>query len=295
TYYYKIADTLGLDPIAVMGKEFGLGAPTGIEVLAENSGIMPDEAYHDRVTPGGYARGMALNSAIGQGDDNVTPLQLAMLYATIANGGKVFRPQLVLRTERYDGERLESFAPALLRTVDMPPEHHKVVVDALSAVVNEAGGTAYSQRLKDIKVAGKTGTAQVARLGSVRLKTHQMDFWLRDHAWFASFAPAENPEIAVVVLNEHGGHGGSDAAPTAMAVIKKYFELKQADAAPPQALAATEASGAPDVRPVPGPSSGRPAGEPAPPPAPELPSGEAPAAGASPAGTADPAGFVGTP
>jgi penicillin-binding protein 2 len=100
-------------------------------------------------------------------------------------------------------------------------------------VVNEPGGTAFSKRLKDIKVAGKTGTAQVATLGAVRLKTHQMDFFQRDHAWFAGFAPAEDPEIAVVVINEHGGHGGSDAAPTAMAVIKKYFDLKKEDAANP--------------------------------------------------------------
>jgi penicillin-binding protein 2 len=96
--------------------------------------------------------------------------------------------------------------------------------------VNAPGGTAFRQRLPDVVVAGKTGTAQVARLGAVRLKTHQMDFFQRDHAWFAAFAPAEEPEIAVVVLNEHGGHGGSDAAPTARAVFQRYFELKQEDA-----------------------------------------------------------------
>jgi penicillin-binding protein 2 len=101
----------------------------------------------------------------------------------------------------------------------------------------EPGGTAYRSMvqsgLKDIMVAGKTGTAQVATLGTVRLKTHQMDFFQRDHAWFAGFAPANDPEIAVVVINEHGGHGGADAAPTAMAVIKKYFDLKKEDAANP--------------------------------------------------------------
>ncbi len=253
TYYYKVADTVGLDPIAQVGRELGLGAPTGIKVLAEDSGIMPDPAYHDRVTPGGYARGMALNSAIGQGDDTVTPLQVAMMYATIANGGKVFRPQLVLRNETYDGTPLETFRPALLRTIPLSPDHRQVVVDALSAVVNEPGGTAYGQRLKEIKVAGKTGTAQVSRLGKVRVKTAQMDYFLRDHAWFASFAPADKPEIAVVVLNEHGGHGGVDAAPTAMAVIKKYFELKKADAEPAAQVArmdpAMDPSQEPSVRP----------------------------------------------
>jgi penicillin-binding protein 2 len=174
-----------------------------------------------------------LNTAIGQGDDNATPLQLAMVYSTIANGGHVYQPQLVRRIERPDGTVAQEYSPKLLRKVALDPEHQRIMMEALSAVVNEPGGTAYSKRLKDIKVGGKTGTAQVAALGAVRLKTHQMDDWARDHAWFASFAPMEDPELTVVVLNEHGGHGGSDAAPTAMAVIQKYFDLKREDAMPP--------------------------------------------------------------
>jgi penicillin-binding protein 2 len=233
TWYYKVADTLGLDPIAEMGKALGLGSTTGIGVVAEVPGIMPSEDYHERLSAGGYTKGMALNSAIGQGDDNVTPLQLAMVYAAIANGGTLHKPQLVHRIEDLDGRVIEAFEPQVVRTVEMNAAHRKSIIDALVAVVNEPGGTAYSKRLKDIVVAGKTGTAQVATLGAVRLKTHQMEFFARDHAWFASFAPADNPEIAVVVLNEHGGHGGSDAAPTAMAVIQKYFDLKKQDATTP--------------------------------------------------------------
>jgi penicillin-binding protein 2 len=213
-----------------MGKALGLGSPTGIGVVAEVPGIMPSSEYHNRRTPGGYTKGMALNSAIGQGDDNVTPLQLAMMYAALANGGKVYQPQVVRRVESVDGKVVEESNPKLTRSLDIVPEHHKLVVDALSAVVNEPGGTAYSVRLKDIKVAGKTGTAQVARIGTVRVKKDNMDYFERDHAWFASFAPAEDPEIAVVVLNEHGGHGASDAAPAAMAIIHKHFELKAVDA-----------------------------------------------------------------
>lgn len=233
TWFYKVADTLGLDPIAEMGKALGLGAPTGIGVLAEVPGIMPSSEYHDKLSPGGYTKGMALNSAIGQGDDNLTPLQLAMVYAAVANGGTLYKPQLVERVEGLDGEVIQQFDPQVVRKVEIPEAHLKSVKEALTAVVNEPGGTAFRARLGDIKVAGKTGTAQVATLGAVRLKTHQMDFFQRDHAWFASFAPAEDPEIAVVVLNEHGGHGGSDAAPTAMAVFQKYFDLKKEDAAKP--------------------------------------------------------------
>jgi penicillin-binding protein 2 len=180
---------------------------------------------------------MALNSAIGQGDDNVTPLQLAMLYATIANGGTLYRPQLVRRVESQDGKVEQEFQPEVSGRIDIDPEHRRVVVDALVAVVNEPGGTAYRVRLPNIVIAGKTGTAQVAALGKIRLKKEQMSFFERDHAWFASFAPADKPEIAVVVLNEHGGHGGAEAAPTAAAVIRKYFELKAEDLAGPLQVA----------------------------------------------------------
>jgi penicillin-binding protein 2 len=241
TWFWKVADTIGLDPIAEMGRALGLGHHTGIGVLGEVPGIMPSSEYHDRLSPGGYTKGMALNSAVGQGDDNVTPLQLALVYAAIANGGTLYKPQLVHRVEDLDGRVIEEFEPQVVRTLEINPMHRKVIVDALVSVANEPGGTAnrarlqYQEGLKDILVAGKTGTAQVATLGAVRLKTHQMAYWERDHAWFASFAPADRPELAVVVLNEHGGHGGSDAAPTAMALFTKYFELKKLDAnSPPQ-------------------------------------------------------------
>ena len=228
-FFYRLGDVIGIDAIANMGKAFGLGSVTNLGVAAEVPGVMPDVAYHDRVTPGGYTKGMALNTAIGQGDVNVTPLQMAVLYAAIANGGHVFQPQLVERIETPEGQVLEQFAPKLVRDVPMTPEQRAVLVDALEAVINEPGGTAYGRGIPGIKVAGKTGTAQVARLGALRLKKDQISYWLRDHAWFAAFAPAEDPEIAVVVLNEHSGFGSSGAAPTAMAMIKKYFELKHID------------------------------------------------------------------
>ncbi len=251
SWFYKVADTLGLDPIADMGKALGLGTPTGINVLAEVPGIMPSSEYHNRVSQGGYTKGMALNSVMGQGDVNVTPLQLALVYATIANGGTLFKPQLVERVEGLDGEVVQKFEPEVVHTLEIPEAHRKAVMDSLVSVVNEPGGTAYRvfgslrAAMPELKVAGKTGTAQVAAIGAVRLKEHQMDFFQRDHAWFAGIAPADNPEIAVVVLNEHGGHGGSDAAPGGVAVIQKYFELKKLDAAnPAPAQGAPYAAGA---------------------------------------------------
>ena len=238
TWFYKVADTIGLDPIGEMGKALGLGSPTGIGVVAEVPGIMPTSTYHDKASPGGYTKGMALNSAIGQGDNNVTPLQLALVYAAIANGGTLYKPQLVQRLENLDGQLLEEFKPEVVRKVEIPEAHRKAVVEGLVKVAHEPGGTAFRARVagitdKDLIVAGQTGTAQVARLGTVRLKTHQMSYFERDHAWFAAFAPADKPELAIVVLNEHGGHGGSDAAPAGMAVIQKYFDLKKQDATAP--------------------------------------------------------------
>src|SRR5262249_11454903 len=157
--FYRIGDTIGIDPIAAMGREFGLGQPTNFSVAAEVPGVMPDTAFHDKFTPGGYQKGMALNTAIGQGDVNVTPLQLAMMYEALGTGN-LYQPQVVLRVEDTDGKITESFAPHLVRKIDITAEQHKLVVDALSAVVNEAGGTGGRARLKGpfsgITVAGKT-------------------------------------------------------------------------------------------------------------------------------------------
>jgi penicillin-binding protein 2 len=270
TWFYAAADRIGIEAIADMSRRFGLGQPTGLDMGFEVGGVVPDEAYHDRFTPGGYQKGFALNTAIGQGDNNVTPLQLAMVYATIANGGRLYRPQLVQRVETPTGELVQDFPPVAVRDVKLRPEHLQRVRDALDAVVNQPGGTAYSKRLKDVRVAGKTGTAQVIAMGEKRVRSEDLDFWSRDHAWFASFAPVEEPKIAVVVLNEHGGHGGSAAAPIAMQVIEAYFQNLAEDAGPtvqgtppaepPAAVPSSSPPPGPSLPPVPGTSAGHVAG-----------------------------------
>lgn len=228
-YFYHVADVLGIDAIAKVGRSLGLGSVTNLGVAAEVPGVMPDVEFHNKFTPGGYTKGLAINTAIGQGDVNVTPLQLAVVYAAIANGGNVLQPQIVRRVESAEGQVLEENQPKIVRKVDITPEQHAVLIDALKAVVNEPGGTGFRARLPDMTVAGKTGTAQVVRLGAVRLKKDQIDYLARDHAWFAAFAPADDPEIVVVVLNEHSGFGGASSAPMAGALIAKYFELKKGD------------------------------------------------------------------
>lgn len=233
TYFYWLGDQMGLNPIAETARLLGFGSPTGIGLPHEVPGIMPDEAFLDRVHAEGYQRGSALNAAIGQGAVTVTPIQLASAYAAIGNGGTVYVPQLVRRIEDADGRVLQEFLPEVKSRLEAPPEEFDAVVEGLRRVVNERGGTAYWRRPRDldVEIAGKTGTAQVVRMGATRVDTNDLEYERKDHAWFAAFAPVKNPEIAVAVINEHGGHGGSAAAPTAFAVIEAYFRYKKEDEA----------------------------------------------------------------
>ncbi len=229
-FYYEAGAQLGADGIAKWARALGLGAPTGFDIGGEIPGVIPDAAWHDRHIRGGYQRGMAVNLAIGQGDVNVTPIQQVVLYGALATG-VVWKPQVVLRIEEADGRVLQEFAPEERSRLSIKKTTRDTVLKGLLAAVNEPYGTAWWSRIKEIPMAGKTGTAQVKKLGARRLRAEQMGYFERDHAWFATFAPADDPEIVVVVLNEHSGFGASNAAPTAAAVVKKYMELKAQDAA----------------------------------------------------------------
>jgi penicillin-binding protein 2 len=231
-YFYHLGDAIQIDAIADAAKELGLGAPTGFGLDQERPGVIPTVEYHNKITPGGYQKGLAVNTAVGQGDVNITPMQQAVAYAAIANGGTVYRPQIVKRIEDVNGRVIKAFEPEIVRHADFKPEYLHAVVEGLIGVVNDPSGTAYgsvhriAQEIEDVVVAGKTGTAQVGKLGASRIASRTAEYLERDHAWFASFAPAENPEIVVVVVNEHGGFGGHASAPTALEVIKTYFQIK---------------------------------------------------------------------
>jgi penicillin-binding protein 2 len=231
-YYYSVGDRVGLDTLAEMARRLGYGQPTGLDLGREITGIIPDTKT---ITPeSGSARAHAINAAIGQGEINVTPLQQAVAYAAIANGGNVLVPQIVLRIESPDGKVIREFQPQVARKLSVKDSSLEAIRDGLTAVVNEPGGTAYRSRLPDIEFAGKTGTAQVMKLGQKqKLDPTTQAYFSRDHAWFASFAPAEEPEIVVVVLNEHGGWGADAAAPAASKIISAYFRMKREEAAPP--------------------------------------------------------------
>lgn len=230
TYYYAVAHQLGLRPIADMAHELGFGKRTGIELSPETPGLIPTEEWHRKVE-GFYSDGFALNASIGQGSVNVTPIQVAMAYAAVANGGILYRPRLVRRIENAAGEVVENFPPEVVHDLEMPAAHLAAVMDGLTAVMEEPGGTGYWRRLADVHAGGKSGTAQVVRIGDKRVKNEDLEWLHRDHAWFAGVAPAEDPEIAVVAINEHGGSGGSAAGPIVMATIQGYFDIKKREAA----------------------------------------------------------------
>jgi penicillin-binding protein 2 len=228
-FFYQAGAMLGADAISKWAHQLGLGAPTGFEITGEVPGVVPDEEWHDKHIAGGYQRGMAVNLAIGQGDVNVTPMQQLVFYGALATN-VVWKPQVVLRVEDPDGKVLQEFAPQERSRLALKKTTREVVMKGLLAAVNEPYGTAYRSRLEDVVMAGKTGTAQVVKMGAKRLKASQVSYFERDHAWFAAFAPADDPEIVVVVLNEHSGFGSSNAAPTASAIVKKWLELKAQDA-----------------------------------------------------------------
>ena len=179
---------------------------------------------------------------LGQGFNLVTPLQLAVAFAAIASGGNVLRPRLLLRSEDPEGNVEPGPAPEIKATVPVAPEHLARVRDALEGVVHKRGGTGWRSRVPDVRVAGKTGTAQVVGLKHTEgLEDHEIDIRHRDHAWFVGYAPAGDPEIVVAVVVEHGGHGGAAAAPIVQKVLETYFEKQKQ----PGASRVASAGGAP--------------------------------------------------
>ena len=175
---------------------------------------MPDNAWSEKVRHQRWYPGETISVSIGQGPVLVTPLQMAELTSIVANGGLKVVPHLVKDANLPPPEHVE-----------LDPEALRIVRGGMIGVVNEPGGTAYgSARLPGIEIAGKSGTVQVIAQAQ-RTEEHNLPFKYRDHAWFTSFAPADNPELVVTVFAEHGGGGSKVAAPIAQALYAKYFGI----------------------------------------------------------------------
>jgi len=243
-YFYQLGEAVGLDRLAKVGYDFGFGQKTGLGTNVESQGRMPTRAWYSQHYKGQFRVGFTLNAAIGQGATTVTALQLALSYAALANGGTLYEPQLVHAVETADGTIVQDLSPRVRRRVNARPEDLAFINRALWGVVNEEKGTAYHERLPDLEASGKTGTAQVSHQSIGAGDETRIWYFNRDHAWFASFAPSSAPEIAIVVLIEHGGAGGRHAAPVAFQVIRDYMRLKAERAA--KKTSASPSSSAPE-------------------------------------------------
>jgi len=225
-YFFHLAETVGMDRIAYIAHEFGLGEKTGLGINPEAPGRVPTRSWNALRYRGQFRIGFTLNMAIGEGDVIVTPLQLALAYATLGNGGTLYQPQVVRAVETSDGAVVQEFPPRIRRQVQLQPDSLRLVTESLYDVVNDPNGTAYPARDPSLDVAGKTGTAQTGHVAKKEDEAKLTWFLSQDHAWFASVAPAHNPEIAMAVLVEHGGSGPEVAVPVAMQIVREYERLQ---------------------------------------------------------------------
>jgi penicillin-binding protein 2 len=223
-YFYKLGNDLGVDAINEYSRRFGLGSPTGVDLPGERSGLIPSTEWKRKGKKEPWYAGETLSVAIGQGSVLATPIQLANMVASVADPqGRVMRPMLVDRIESPDGKSIETVVPMEMGKLGFQLSHLAEVRHGLRQVV--AAGTARSANLTQWKVAGKTGTAQVMGQAAADASSELKAWEKRDNALFVCYAPYDEPKIAVAVIVDHGGHGGSAAAPVAAKVVKAYHDV----------------------------------------------------------------------
>lgn len=223
-YFYELAYRMGIDELAPVLRDFGFGSRTGIDLIGERAGLVPDRDWKQQSHNVRWFPGETLITGIGQGYVLSTPLQMAVSTAALANGGQRIPPRVVREVEG-DEEDGVGRPEALPESLDLDPDLLDKVVDSMVEVVHGRQGTARSVGWRiNYRMAGKTGTAQVFALGEDReYDPDELEWHLHDHALFVGFAPADDPEIVVAVIAEHGGGGGAVAAPIAEEVITHYL------------------------------------------------------------------------
>lgn len=212
-YYYRLADQIGHKPIVETAHIFGLGEKTGIDIPGEKRGILPDVEWKKKVIGSGWYKGDTILLSIGQGYLTVTPLQIAVLYAAIANKGYTYSPHLAKSLVDFSGEKVEEVLGKKHEIKNFPKKYYDILNDALIATVAQNNGTTKILRRKDITVAAKSGSAQNAHSKTT-------------HAWVAGYFPAEDPEIVFTVVLEGAGGGGAMGGAMAKKFIDKYMEIK---------------------------------------------------------------------
>lgn len=212
-YYYRLADQIGHKPIVETAHIFGLGEKTGIDIPGEKRGILPDVEWKKKVIGSGWYKGDTILLSIGQGYLTVTPLQIAVLYAAIANKGYTYSPHLAKSLVDFSGEKVEEVLGKKHEIKNFPKKYYDILNDALIATVAQNNGTTKILRRKDITVAAKSGSAQNAHSKTT-------------HAWVVGYFPAEDPEIVFTVVLEGAGGGGAMGGAMAKKFIDKYMEIK---------------------------------------------------------------------
>jgi penicillin-binding protein 2 len=232
-FYYTIGTKMDIDVLYKYATLFGMGQRLGIALPRETTGLIPNRDWKMKRMKQEWQKGETLSCVIGQSFVNVTPLQLASFYATIASEGKLYRPHVVKEVFSNTGEVLKSYKPEVIHQFKLKKTTIDIVKQALFDVVNTPGGTATSQKGVGLQMAGKTGTAQVMSFSADKIfnKCENQEYKYRHHGLFAGYAPAVNPKIALAVVIEHGCHGSSAAGPVAKAMaaafINKYYPTYQ--------------------------------------------------------------------
>jgi len=229
-FFYDLSSRMEIEQLASFAKQFGIGTNLALDVADASSGLLPDRIWKRGYRGQPWYPGDSVNMGIGQGDLLVTPLQMAVVAATLANRGRVVQPRMLLAS---DAPLLEADPPPAIVPVQGPtPEDWQNMVDAMEDVVHRGNqgfrgnGTAWAHIGRDIayRMAGKSGTAQVVEIRQgEEYDEDELEEFNRKHAWFLAFAPTDNPVIALAILVENGGGGSSVAAPVAREVVDAYL------------------------------------------------------------------------
>ncbi|RME61143.1 MAG: penicillin-binding protein 2, partial [Candidatus Dadabacteria bacterium] len=227
-YFYHLAERLSIDKIKYWANQFNFGEKTSIMLSNEKQGLIPSTSWKREKYKGTpqqrWFKGETLSVIIGQGAVLITPIQAAVAYAALANGGKVLKPQVVKKIVKSSGEVITFAIPQVKRKIPLSEKDKREILKALEGVVYNKHGTgkraALASRYK-IKIGGKTGTAQVVSLS----KFKENKYAFNHHAWFVGLAPIENPKVVAVALVENGGSGGVAAAPLVRKILESYFDI----------------------------------------------------------------------
>jgi len=239
TFYYQLANDLGIDAIAGFMKHFGFGSKTGIDLEGEATGVLPSPEWKmkrfRRPEQQKWYAGETISIGIGQGYNAYTPAQLALAVATLANNGAVFRPRLADHVENQRTGERRAVEPQLVRRIPLKEEHVEFVKRAMAGV-NREGTGARAFAAAPYTSAGKTGTAQLVGIRqNEKYDERKVSERLRDHSLFIAFAPVESPRIALAAVVENAGFGARAAAPLVRAVLDYYLlgKVPEAQRRPP--------------------------------------------------------------